>query len=107
MIEVAVAYISNTVTIGIQLNVPASIGLPLHGVRVRTDENDELLAKGPSVMLGYWKDEEATRQMIDADGWLQEIPLIEDYYRQFGDRVPEEFFGQLHGLKQRLNASKA
>lgn len=51
-------------------NVPPSIGLPLHGVRVRTGENDELLAKGPNVMLGYWKDEEATRQMIDADGWL-------------------------------------
>ncbi len=51
-------------------NVPASIGLPLHGVRVKVSENDELFAKGPSVMMGYWKNEQATRAVIDDAGWL-------------------------------------
>lgn len=51
-------------------NLPASIGLPLRGVRVRVGEGDELLAKGPNIMLGYWNNEAATRQTVDADGWL-------------------------------------
>ena len=51
-------------------NVPASIGLPLPGVEVRIGDNDELLTRSKCVMRGYWKDEAATRAMIDADGWL-------------------------------------
>jgi long-chain acyl-CoA synthetase len=46
------------------------VGLPLQDVRVRIGEADELLVKGPNVMLGYWKNDEATRQIIDQDGWL-------------------------------------
>jgi long-chain acyl-CoA synthetase len=51
-------------------NVPASIGPPLPGVEARIGPDDELLVRGDNVMLGFWKDEEATRRMIDADGWL-------------------------------------
>ncbi len=51
-------------------NVPAGIGQPLPGVEVRIGDNDELLTRSRCVMRGYWKDEEATRAMIDADGWL-------------------------------------
>ncbi|MDO9221246.1 MAG: long-chain fatty acid--CoA ligase [Thiobacillus sp.] len=51
-------------------NVPASIGLPLPGVEVRIGSNDELLTRSKCVMRGYWKDEAATRAIIDADGWL-------------------------------------
>ena len=51
-------------------NVPASIGQPLSGVEVKIGENDELLTRSRCVMRGYWKNEAATRAMIDADGWL-------------------------------------
>jgi long-chain acyl-CoA synthetase len=51
-------------------NVPASIGTPLPGVEVRVGDNDELLTRSKCVMRGYWKNEAATRAMIDADGWL-------------------------------------
>jgi long-chain acyl-CoA synthetase len=51
-------------------NVPASVGLPLPGVEVRLGAQDELLVRGPNVMLGYWNDEKKTREAIDADGWL-------------------------------------
>jgi long-chain acyl-CoA synthetase len=51
-------------------NVPASVGLPLPGVEVRLGAQEELLVRGPNVMLGYWNDEKKTREAIDADGWL-------------------------------------
>jgi long-chain acyl-CoA synthetase len=51
-------------------NDPASVGIPLRDVEVRIGDNDELLTRGPCVMLGYWDKPEATRDIIDADQWL-------------------------------------
>ena len=51
-------------------NLPASIGKAVPGVEVKLGDKDALLIKGPNVMLGYWHNEEATRMMIGADGWL-------------------------------------
>lgn len=51
-------------------NIPESIGLALPGVEVKIGENDELLTRSSSVMLGYWKNDEATAATIDVDGWL-------------------------------------
>ena len=51
-------------------NIPDSVGVALRGTELRIGEDDELLARGPGVMLGYWNNHVATRQMIDADGWL-------------------------------------
>ncbi len=51
-------------------NVPASVGPRLHGVEVRIGEQEELLTRGPCVMLGYWKDPDTTAACIDKDGWL-------------------------------------
>ncbi|WP_018168536.1 long-chain fatty acid--CoA ligase [Thioalkalivibrio sp. ALMg9] len=51
-------------------NLPASIGKPLPGIEVKIGEMDELLTRSSSVMLGYWKNEEATASTIDQDHWL-------------------------------------
>ncbi len=51
-------------------NDPASVGVPLRGIEVRIGEEEELLVKGPGVMLGYWNNHAATVGMIDPDGWL-------------------------------------
>ena len=51
-------------------NVPASVGLPIRGTEVKIGENDELLVKGPGVMLGYWNNHKATTEVLDPDGWL-------------------------------------
>ena len=51
-------------------NDPVSVGVALRGLELKIGTNEELLARGPSIMLGYWGNQEATRQIIDADGWL-------------------------------------
>ncbi len=51
-------------------NHPTGVGLPLPGVEVRIGEDEELLVRGPGVMLGYWNNPGATAERIDADGWL-------------------------------------
>src|SRR5512145_1567196 len=51
-------------------NFPDSVGQPIRDVQVKLGEQSALLVKGPNVMMGYWKNPEATRAMIDADGWL-------------------------------------
>ena len=51
-------------------NIPSSVGVPIRGVQVRIGDNEELLVKGPGVMLGYWNNHAATAQVIDPDGWL-------------------------------------
>jgi len=51
-------------------NDPGSVGMPLRGIELRIGENDELLARGPVIMLGYWNNEEATHDVIDAEGWF-------------------------------------
>ena len=47
-----------------------SVGRALDGVEVRIGEDGEILTRGPHVMLGYYMDEAATRQILDEDGWL-------------------------------------
>lgn len=52
-------------------NVPASVGVPVPGVRVKVGANGELLVKGPNVMMGYWNDPQKTRGTFDEEGWLR------------------------------------
>jgi long-chain acyl-CoA synthetase len=51
-------------------NYPETVGQPIRDVQVRLGENNALLVKGPNVMMGYWNNPEATRALIDGDGWL-------------------------------------
>ena len=51
-------------------NLPSSIGKPLPGIEVKIGDEDELLTRSRCVMRGYWQNEEATRDLIDAEGWL-------------------------------------
>ncbi len=51
-------------------NIPASVGPAIPGVQVKIGDKGAVMIKGPNIMLGYWNNEEATRAMIQQDGWL-------------------------------------
>ena len=50
-------------------NLPTTVGQPLQGVEIQLDD-DELVVRSPGVMLGYWNNENATKEIIDEGGWL-------------------------------------
>jgi len=72
-------------------NEPASVGQKLQDVEVKLGDRDELLIKGPNVMLGYWNNEQATKEIIDSDGWLHsgDIARIENEHIYITGRIKE------------------
>jgi phosphoenolpyruvate carboxykinase (GTP) len=70
-------------------NLPADNQLDLTGLdQISRDDLTELLR-------------------VDVDGWLAELPLIEEYYDQFGSNLPQELRDELQGMKERLEAAKS
>jgi long-chain acyl-CoA synthetase len=57
-----------------------TVGRPLEGVEVKLGEDGEILMRGAHVFSGYWKNEEATKEVLDDDGWLHtgDLGAIDD-----------------------------
>ncbi len=72
-----------------------SVGRPIPGVEVKIDpSNGEILAKGPNVMMGYYKRPDATAETIDADGWLHTGDVgtfVDGKYLKITDRIKQLF----------------
>ncbi|MFZ2163686.1 MAG: AMP-binding protein [Sideroxyarcus sp.] len=51
-------------------NHPVTVGPPLAGIEVKIGPQNALMVRGPSNMLGYWNNPEATVAVVDKDGWL-------------------------------------
>ncbi|MCV7259468.1 3-((3aS,4S,7aS)-7a-methyl-1,5-dioxo-octahydro-1H-inden-4-yl)propanoate--CoA ligase FadD3 [Mycobacterium shimoidei] len=52
------------------VTVATTCGRPIADFELRIGDRNEVLLRGPNVMLGYLDDPEATAEAIDADGWL-------------------------------------
>ena len=71
----------------------SAVGKPDDHVQYKLDETGEICIKGDCVMLGYYKDPEATAEIIDADGWFHTGDLA---------RMDEEGFYYITGRKKNL-----
>ena len=50
--------------------------------------------------------DKASLLRVDVEGWLQELPGIEEYYDSFGNHLPEELRQQIKALKKRLESTQ-
>ncbi len=57
-------------------NDPSSVGMPLPGIKISIDDNNQLLVKSPANMLGYWNNETATNEILNSEGWLQTGDIV-------------------------------
>jgi long-chain acyl-CoA synthetase len=75
-------------------NLFGTVGPVLDNVEVRIADDGEILAKGPNIMMGYYKDPERTAEVIDNDGWLHTGDVgefIDGRFLKITDRKKEMF----------------
>lgn len=71
-----------------------TVGKVISSVEVKIAEDGEILARGPNIMMGYYKDEEQTKSVIDSDGWFHTGDIgtfVDNTFLKITDRKKEIF----------------
>jgi long-chain acyl-CoA synthetase len=71
-----------------------SVGIPLPNVQVKLAEDGEILAKGPNIMMGYYKRPDLTAEVIDEEGYLHTGDIaewVDGKFLKITDRKKELF----------------
>ncbi len=69
-------------------NLPTEGSLDVGGLDIEAEDMDQLLR-------------------VDIDGWLAELPLIQEYYETFGDHMPKQLVDELEAMRERLESAKS
>jgi len=84
--------ISVNTTVGKGMIRVGYVGKCIDGVKAKIAEDGEILAKGPNIMMGYYKQPELTAEVM-TEGWFHtgDIGVIEDGFIKITDRKKEMF----------------